>query len=342
MGFKKNDNTINCIKWYRSKCIEWCYDRVESGKWSDQMYVNNWPVMFNDVRVVKNIGMNVTAWNIQGADVSKLDNDIYINEERLVFYHYSGLKYMSYSEFDLCSYIKLPKDVKELIYKPYIEKYRDMVDYVNGFVDNFYNGLNYKEYEYRNYYGQDVKEQMDNHVNYFCTITTNSYLLKALALYESICMHMDCNFHMWICTIDKLAYDLLIKLNLPHASIIDVEEIEDERLLEAKNNRHINEYCWTIKASLVKFILKKHNFNDSILYLDSDTFMFSSPFPLFYKLKNSDVLLTCHNFTGCVDYSTRQKGLHNAGIVGFKNSRNALRILNWWEKRCIEWCYDDV
>jgi hypothetical protein len=183
---------------------------------------------------------------------------------------------------------------------------------------------------------------MDNHVNYFCTITTNTYLLKALALYESICMHMDNNFHMWICTIDKPAYDLLIKLNLPHVSIVDVGAIENERLLEAKNNRYVNEYCWTIKASLIKFILKQHNYIDSILYLDSDTFMFSSPYPFFDSLKISNVVLTCHNFTGCVDYSTRQKGLYNAGIVGFKNSRNALQILHWWENRCIEWCYDDI
>jgi hypothetical protein len=152
MGFEKNDNAINCIQWFRSKCIEWCYDWVEPGKWSDQMYVNNWPVMFNDVRVIKDIGINVTAWNIQGAEVNKLDNDIYINGERLVFYHYSGLKFINYNEFDLCSYIDLPKDVKELIYKPYIEKYQNAVNYVNRFVDNFYNGLNYKEYTYRNYY----------------------------------------------------------------------------------------------------------------------------------------------------------------------------------------------
>jgi hypothetical protein len=131
---------------------------VEPGKWSDQMYVNNWPIMFSDLRVMEDIGINVTAWNIQGADVSMLDNDIYINGERLVFYHFSGLKFMNYSEFDLCSYIDLPKDVKELIYKPYIEKYYNMIHYVNGFIDNFYSGLNYQEYKYCNYYCLGGKE----------------------------------------------------------------------------------------------------------------------------------------------------------------------------------------
>jgi hypothetical protein len=152
MGFNKNRNAINCIMWFRKKCIEWCYDRVEQGKWSDQMYVNNWPVMFNDVRVMEDIGINVTAWNIQGASVNKLDTDIYIDGKKLVFYHYSGLKFMNYNEFDLCSYIDLPKDVKELIYKPYIERYQKTINYVNGFIDNFYNGLYYKEYKYCNYY----------------------------------------------------------------------------------------------------------------------------------------------------------------------------------------------
>jgi hypothetical protein len=189
---------------------------------------------------------------------------------------------------------------------------------------------------------REVTKQVDKNVNYFCTITTNGYLLKALALYESICMHTDNNFHIWICTIDELAYELLIKLNLPNASIVDVGAIENQRLLEAKNNRYVNEYCWTIKASLIKFILKHHNYIDSILYLDSDTFMFSNPHTFFDSLKKDNVLLTSHNFNDGVDYSTKQKGLYNAGIVGFKNCRDALRILNWWENRCIEWCYNDI
>lgn len=189
---------------------------------------------------------------------------------------------------------------------------------------------------------QGALKQMNNNASYFCTITTNGYLLKALALHESICKHTENNFHIWICTIDKDAYDLLIKLNLPNADIVDVASIENERLLTAKNNRYVNEYCWTIKASLVKYILKENDYVDSILYLDSDIFMFSNPYAFFDELKKNDVLLTCHNFSGGTHYLTRQKGLYNAGIVGFKNSRNALRILDWWENKCIEWCYNDI
>jgi hypothetical protein len=70
--------------------------------------------------------------------------------------------------------------------------------------------------------------------------------------------------------------------------------------------------------------------------------MFSNPEPFFDSLKKNDVLLTSHNFNHGVDYTTRQKGLYNAGIVGFRSCRNALRILNWWENKCIEWCYNDI
>lgn len=179
-------------------------------------------------------------------------------------------------------------------------------------------------------------------MNSFCTITTNGYLFKCLALYESILKHNGGNFHLWICTVDKTAYEVLMKCKLSHATIVDVQEIENDALFEAKNNRYKNEYCWTIKASFIKYVLNKNYLLDSILYLDSDTYFFSKPHTIFESLKYNDILLTCHNFTHGFYHLNKLKGKYNAGIVGFKNSRRALYLLDWWEKNCIKWCYNQV
>ncbi|MDD4834070.1 MAG: hypothetical protein PHC44_04980 [Lutispora sp.] len=131
MGFKRDKNAINFIKWYRKKCIEWCYNKIIPGKWSDQMYLNKIHEKFNWIRVSKNIGINVTAWNIQGCRIEKVNDDIYIDGKKLIFYHYSGFVYVNDEKFELCNYIDLQADVVKFIYIPYVSNYKQMTYYVN-------------------------------------------------------------------------------------------------------------------------------------------------------------------------------------------------------------------
>lgn len=132
MGFKRDKNAINFIKWYRKKCIEWCYNKIIPGKWSDQMYLNKIHEKFNWIRVSKNIGINVTAWNVQGCRIEKLNDDIYIDGKKLIFYHYSGFVYVNDEEFKLCNYIDLQADVVKFIYIPYVSNYKQMTNHVNN------------------------------------------------------------------------------------------------------------------------------------------------------------------------------------------------------------------
>ena len=150
MGFQRDKNAISFIKWYRKKCIEWCYDKIMPGKWSDQMYLNKINKTFKGVRISKDISINVTAWNIQGCTVEKLKDDIYIDGKKLIFYHYSGFKHANYEEFELCNYIDLQEDVVKFIYVPYVSNYKKMINYVNELNSNFFKVLNIKYY--RNYY----------------------------------------------------------------------------------------------------------------------------------------------------------------------------------------------
>lgn len=183
---------------------------------------------------------------------------------------------------------------------------------------------------------------MNETINNYCTIVSKEYLIKSLALYDSICKHSRNGFHLWICAMDNASYDVMRKINLANTTIIDIASVENNFLLNAKNNRSITEYCWTVKASFIKFIIKRNRGIDSIIYTDADTYLFSEPSMLFQQLVKNDALLTCHNFSDKFLHLNKQKGKYNAGIIGFKNSIRALNILNWWETKCVEWCYDQV
>lgn len=152
MGLKRDKKALDFIKWYRRSCIEWCYDKAIPGKFSDQMHLNKINERLRWIRVIKNIAINVTAWNVQGRKVEKQGEDIYIDGEKLVFYHFSGFRCISPNEFELCTYITLPKDVVKLIYLPYVKKYRDMIYYVNQFDSNHFKGFNLNGYKPTNHY----------------------------------------------------------------------------------------------------------------------------------------------------------------------------------------------
>lgn len=152
MGFKRNEYSIKRIDWLRKKCIEWCYDWILPGKWSDQMYLNHWDKRFKGVRVIKNIGINATAWNVQGCKARKIDNEIYLDDTKLIFYHYSGFRYYNKNEFDLCCYIVIPEDVKTHIYMPYVENYRHTIEFIDSYDKTMYKEKSMEGVTLFNYY----------------------------------------------------------------------------------------------------------------------------------------------------------------------------------------------
>ena len=152
IGLRRDKNAVGFINWYRRKCIEWCYDKVHKGKWSDQMYLNKIHGNPGWIRVSKNTEINVTPWNIQGCMVKKLNDDIYVDGKKLIFYHYSGFKPLNAEEFELCTYIELQEDVVKLLYVPYVNSYKQMINYVNKFKSNLFKGAGLQGCIYKNYY----------------------------------------------------------------------------------------------------------------------------------------------------------------------------------------------
>jgi hypothetical protein len=93
LSFRRDANGLACLHWWRDRCIEWCYDRLENGQFGDQKYLDDWPSRFQNVVVLEHKGANVAPWNLANYCLRDQNgNTVMIDSQPLVFFHFHGLK----------------------------------------------------------------------------------------------------------------------------------------------------------------------------------------------------------------------------------------------------------
>jgi hypothetical protein len=136
MMFRRNFEGLNALKWWRDRCIEWCYARFENGKFGDQKYLDDWKERFTGVHVVQHLGAGLAPWNAAQYHLTKNREDICVEKYPLIFYHYHGLKIHPFKIGYLSSYPLTPK-LCEWIYSPYYQElnqsYREIQNLIPGF-----------------------------------------------------------------------------------------------------------------------------------------------------------------------------------------------------------------
>jgi len=93
LSFRRDEEALACLRWWRERCIEWCYDRVEEGRFADQKYLDQWPGRFRNVVILEHKGANVAPWNLANYRLYlREDSAIMVDEQPLLFFHFQGLK----------------------------------------------------------------------------------------------------------------------------------------------------------------------------------------------------------------------------------------------------------
>jgi glycosyltransferase involved in cell wall biosynthesis len=96
MCFRNDTNGREVLNWWRERCIEWCYERVEDGKFGDQLYLEDWPTRFGGVQIFDHDGAGVAPWNQGKYDFSLCDNGIpQVNGVPIVFYHFHAFTFLN-------------------------------------------------------------------------------------------------------------------------------------------------------------------------------------------------------------------------------------------------------
>lgn len=344
MGFKRDEYSMGCLYWFREKLIEWCFDRWEKGRWSDQVYANDWPDRFQNVGIIENVGVNLTPYIINyrliDRPVIKTEKDIFINNEKVIFFHFYGFKYYDGNVFDICNYVmNCRDDVTKHIYIPYINAAIDMIEKINEVDRNLIQERNLKDYHIRNYFNLEINLSGDKDTYNLCTFIGKESLEQGLALYNSLKMKTQ-NFRLWICCLDESSYSLLHRMSLDHAILIHLRNFEGNELLSIKDTRNLDEYYRTLKPSFISYIFKNNYKVNSLIYTDVDNHFLTDFTNLFDELKQGNSLLIFKHSVSTEE--EKNYGVYDSGLIGFNRDQIGLECLYKWKKDCINWCFNKV
>ena len=148
LTFRNNALSKSCLKEWGNDCINWCYDYVEEEKYADQKYLDQWPKKFNKIKILSP-SYNVAPWNVNNSDVKIKQKKLYINEEKLIFFHFHWLfisKKMFSSGFSIYNK-KISKTLIKHLYKPYIKRLENVKKEVNVIETRIRNTIDNKNFK---------------------------------------------------------------------------------------------------------------------------------------------------------------------------------------------------
>jgi SAM-dependent methyltransferase len=157
LTFRRDERGLEALRWWRERCLEWCYARVEDGKFGDQRYLDDWPARFSGVHVLEHRGAGLAPWNVERyrlepGDPPKVDG------LPLVFFHfhslrlYQGLEPLARARLLPPPYhvtaglawrsgYPLPRRERKLVWEPYLRRVAGALAEVRGLDPSFSAGL---------------------------------------------------------------------------------------------------------------------------------------------------------------------------------------------------------
>ncbi|MDB1944699.1 hypothetical protein PMY73_12310 [Clostridium tertium] len=95
ISFKKDINGLQCVNWWDKMCVDSCTSNPEDNKFGDQKYLDDMPFLFNNVYEITTQGINIGHWNYLKYKFTVSNDNVMVNNNKLIFYHFSGFRIIS-------------------------------------------------------------------------------------------------------------------------------------------------------------------------------------------------------------------------------------------------------
>lgn len=128
--FRNSKEGRACLKYWRKKCLDWCYLEKLHHKYGDQYYLEDFPKRFSGVHILNNQCADVAPWNVSSYEVSTQSGKVMINNSPLIFYHFAGVQIFPDDQIRCLhdnSLFTLSLRVKKTIYAPYLNELEKII-----------------------------------------------------------------------------------------------------------------------------------------------------------------------------------------------------------------------
>jgi len=177
-------------------------------------------------------------------------------------------------------------------------------------------------------------------------ITSRNYLAQTrIAVRSFATYHPD--FKVFIFNIDTSFYETETIWKSEEIVHHFVHNIQFEHKEELRRKYNDFEYCNAIKPFLCSWLFEQFKAVEYIVYLDSDL-VFYNPIELEEALNHHIAVITPHTLSEfpidhCLtsELDINNSGIYNAGFFIVSNSQNGKKLLEWWKKRTLNYCYVD-
>jgi hypothetical protein len=169
------------------------------------------------------------------------------------------------------------------------------------------------------------------------TVCNIAYLPKALVLADSLRRHAGKQLKV-------VLFDRKRTFKYP-VDAVDITWVEDlgvERWEELAFLYDIIEFTTSLKAYIASSLLKRH---EKVIFLDPDTCVYASLRQILTDLDTYPILVTPHYTTpqpstrNESDLAMMRFGSFNLGFFGVRRSRDSQAFLDWWHRRCLDFCF---
>jgi len=126
--FARSEEGLRCLAWWRDRCIEWCYGRIDGKRFADQGYLGQFAEIAPSTKVIGHKGCNTAPWNIGNYRVRKRETGVFLDDDPLIFFHFHGVdRDFRFFYFDSHRLYGAPHSavIRNDIYRPYITRLLD-------------------------------------------------------------------------------------------------------------------------------------------------------------------------------------------------------------------------
>jgi hypothetical protein len=86
----KREFGYNFLDWWAKRLTDYCYDDLYNGIFTDQKWIDLAPCIFDNIHIIKDTSYNVASWNLSTRNIEKINNELFVDNKKIKFFHFSG------------------------------------------------------------------------------------------------------------------------------------------------------------------------------------------------------------------------------------------------------------